>query len=382
MTSAGADRPWLPASAVGISVVLWSTAYGLSAIVLVTASPAVLSVLRVALAVPLMVGLLFARPAPRRAVAGTLAAALRRPITVVLALSGVVLFYLPSNIGLSMSGPGTAALVSASLPVLTALLAWAVIRERMTRRVALGLVLATCGIVLACGGASDVGIGALLLVVGLVSYAVYTVVLRRLGTAAPRRKSSARADDFRPLPDSLALATATAVWGAVLLVPWLAWELLAGVAALPSGGAGWTGILFLALVVTGPTMALYNYGAERVPAAVSATAAAVVPVLGYAFAVVLGEPVVPVKVIGGMLALTGTVVAALPVRDGTPHPDARDDVARVLPPPVSTGPASTHAAAARHPIKEHTDESDRRHPALRTRHRGRPRPPRPGGHRL
>lgn len=297
----------LPTVAVAISVLLWSTAYVLSAVVLVTASPAVLSELRLALAVPLMWALLLVRRRSAWRALRELWAALRRPATAVLGLTGVALFYLPSNLGLSISSPGTAALMSASLPLLTAVFAWAVIRERLTARVALGLVLTTVGIVIACAGASEPGLGAVLLVAGLVSYALYTVLLRRLGPATVSTRGSAPTD-------ALTLATATAIWGAALLLPWVGVEVAAGTARLPAEAGGWLSLLFLALVVTAPTMALYNYGAERVPAAVSGAAAAMVPVLGYVLALLLGEPLVPLRAAGAALAFGGVVLAALPSR--------------------------------------------------------------------
>jgi drug/metabolite transporter (DMT)-like permease len=295
-------------AAVAVSVVLWSTAYGLSALVLITASPAVLSELRLLLAVPAMLALVLLSRAPLRGLKPFLQA-MRRPFTILLALTGVSLFYLPSNLGLSLSSPGTAALMSASLPVLTALLAWWVIREPVSLTVAFGLLLTSVGIIISASGASTFGLGAVLLVAGLASYALYTVMLRRIGSGTDVTRRSV------PSTDPLVLATATAVWGAVLLLPWLGWEVVVGVASWPSGWVGWGSILFLALIVTAPTMALYNYGAERVPAAVSGSAAAVVPVLGYAFAVALGEPLDLVKAAGGVLALVGIVITALPRRE-------------------------------------------------------------------
>lgn len=303
-------RRGLPTSAVLVSVLLWSTAYGLSALVLVTASPAVLSELRVSLAVPLLIALIVVRGSPRRGLSD-LASALTQPATAVLALTGVALFYLPSSLGLALSSPGTAAVMSASLPVLTALLAWWLIRERPTQRVASGLVLATIGIVIGSTQVDEMGWGSLLLVAGLLSYALYTVLLRRRGAASPNRHMGA-GDPAGGVRDALVLATATAIWGSVLMLPWLAWELVSGGASWPSGTTGWLSILFLSLVVTAPTMALYNYGAERVPAALSGVAASAVPALAYGFAVLLGESLEIAKVAGGALALTGIVIAAVP----------------------------------------------------------------------
>lgn len=301
---AGQSLRWLPAAAIVLSVALWSTTYGLSAIVLVTASPAVLSELRLLLAVPLMLALV-ALLRPRLGMPAVLRT-LKRPRTVLLALTGVALFYLPSNLGLALSTAGTASLMSAALPVLTALGAWLLIREAITARVLAGLALTTIGIVVGSLGAVQLGLGALLLVLGLASYALYTVLLRRAGPPP----GDAPHDDGTS--DPLVLATATAIWGAVLLAPWFVWEVATGTASWPSDAPGWVSIAFLALVVTGPTMALYSFGAERVPAAVAGTATGAVPALGYAFAVALGEPVEAIKVLGGVLALVGIVIAALP----------------------------------------------------------------------
>jgi drug/metabolite transporter (DMT)-like permease len=154
----------------------------------------------------------------------------------------------------------------------------------------------------------------LLVVLGLVSYALYTVLLRRAGSTAQATIADDHTSpvDGPPPTDALVIATATAIWGAVLLSPWLLVEMISGSAAWPSTAPGWTAVAFLALVVTGPTMALFNYGAERVPAAVSGTATGAVPALGYAFAVALGEPIDAIKVAGGALALVGIIVAAMP----------------------------------------------------------------------
>ncbi|WP_438354279.1 DMT family transporter [Microbacterium sp. CJ88] len=311
------SRPWLPYAAVGLSVVLWSTAYVLSALVLDTASPAVLSELRLLLALPLMVALVALRGRPGMA---ALAASLRDRRAVILGLTGVALYYLPSNLGLASTGAGTAALMSASLPVLTAALAWLVLRERMNAGMTTGLVLATAGVALASVGA-QVGVGAGLLVAGLVAYAAYTVLLRRW--ALPEAPA-------RPLPEPVVLSTATVVWGVVMLLPWLGAEQVAGTIAWPSDAVGWLGILLLAFVVTVPTMVLFNYGAERVPAVVSGTATAGVPVLGYGFALLLGETPQPLKVLGGVIALVGIAVSVIAAR-----PRAHAAGAAAERPPVS-----------------------------------------------
>jgi drug/metabolite transporter (DMT)-like permease len=276
--------------AVIISVVLWSTAYALSGIVLETSSPAVLSVLRFVIALVVLVPIAWRRPGFARA--------MRSPRTIVLGLTGVTVYYSLTNIGLLFTTAGTAALAAALSPVLTTVLAVAVLRERPSRRTIIGLALATVGVALVAASGLRFDGGVLLCVIALASYALYTVLLRR---------DAGGADS----PDAIVLATATAVWGTALMVPWLVVEVATGGARMPDGFAGIGGILFLGLVVTAPTLVLFNYGAERLPAAISGIAIAGIPALGYAFAIVLGEAPDAVKVVGGVIALVGIVVATL-----------------------------------------------------------------------
>lgn len=285
----------LPLAAVAASVVLWSTAYVGSAIVLETASPAVLSVLRFLIALLVLVPLAARRPGFLRV--------LRSPRTIVLGITGVALYYSFANVGLLFTTAGTAALANAALPVLTAAAAVLVLRERLPARTIVGLVLATVGVVLIAAAGLRVDVGLLLCLVALAAYALYTVLLRR---DADGRVAAAE----EPV-EPLVLATGTAIWGTAVMLPWLAVEALAGGASLPSGAPGILALLFLGLVVTAPTMVLYNYGAERLPAAVSGIATAGIPALGYAFSLLAGERPDAVKVVGGVVALAGIVVATL-----------------------------------------------------------------------
>ncbi len=290
MTSA--SRTWLPLAAIGLSVVLWSTAYVTSSFVLGGSSPAVVSVLRFAIALVVLV--------PLAAVRRGLWTAIRDPRTVLLGLTGVTLYYSFANIGLLFTTPGTAALTAALLPALTAVAGVVILRERVRGRVLVGLILATVGVALVAVAELRLDLGVMLNVVGLTSYAIYTALLRK-DAGTPNT------------PDALALATATSLWGTVLMLPWLALELITGTARLPASGPEWIAILYLGLIVSAPTMVLFNYGAERLPAAISGVATAGIPAVGYLFAVLLGEPATVLKNIGGLIAVAGIIIATVRV---------------------------------------------------------------------
>lgn len=294
---------WLPLAAIGVSIVLWSAAFVLSDWALESGSAAVLSVSRFAIALVVLVPLAARRPHFVRT--------LRQPRTIVLGLTGVTLYYSLANIGLLFTTPGTAALTAAFLPVLTALAAVLIIRERLNGRTIAGLMLATIGVALVAASGFRIDIGVLLNIAALASYALYTVFLRR---------DAQRLGSTMDAPDPLVLATATGIWGTAIMLPWLGWEALTGTLAAPTDPRGLLSILILGLVVTAPTLVLFNYGAERLPAAISGVATAAIPALGYGFALLLGEPFDVVKGLGGAIALCGVLVATLATPDVEPSP--------------------------------------------------------------
>jgi drug/metabolite transporter (DMT)-like permease len=237
----------MPLVAVGIAVLLWSTSFGLSAEVLRTASPAVLSVGR------FVIGLLILVPVAARRSGFTIT--LRRPRTVLLGLLGVALYYSLTNVGLEFTTPGTAALSNAALPALTAIAGLFILRERLGLRTIIGLVVATAGVVIVAGSGLGLDLGVVLCLIGLACYALYTVFLRR-GTVSAESVDSVAGPTPAERVDPIVLATATAIWGAVIMLPWLGFEVASGTASAPSGWAGIGSLTFLGVVITAPPCAL------------------------------------------------------------------------------------------------------------------------------
>jgi drug/metabolite transporter (DMT)-like permease len=288
--SAPSSRARLPLIAALACVVVWSTTYAVSVAVLHGASPAVLSVVRFAVAGAALLPFAMRRPGFRRS--------LLAPRTIVLAVCGIALYYAFTNIGLSWTTAGSGALSAAMTPVMTTAFALLLLRERPSLRTGLGLVLTTAGVVVVGGAGLRLDAGLVLCLVGLAAYALYVVLLRR----------------STPDVDAVVLGTTTTIWGAVMMAPWLAIEAGAGILHWPSSPVVWGGILYEGLLVTAPTMILFSYAAERLPAAISGISIAGIPVLGYLVALLFGEPWDAVKALGGLVALAGIVVATVPRR--------------------------------------------------------------------
>jgi drug/metabolite transporter (DMT)-like permease len=286
----------VPLAAQAAAVVIWATTFVVSASALATTSAATLTVLRFALGAAVLMPL-----AVRR---GGLGRVLKAPTTAVLGLTGVAAYYGLQNLGLLYTTAGTAALLQAVLPVATAVLAIVVLRERLTAGSVTGLVLASAGVILVASAGARLDRGAVLVVAGVVGYAIYTVLLRRLG-----RPGSAADPVGVVAADPVVLAAATALWGLVFLLPWQAWEIATGSAHLPAGGAAVTATLYLGIVASGGTLLLWTYGAVHTPASVSGALTAAIPALGYALAVLTGEQATLSKTTGGILAIVGVLLA-------------------------------------------------------------------------
>lgn len=306
-------RARLPLVAALACVVVWSTTYAVSVAVLHGASPAVLSVVRFAVAGIALLPFAIRRPGFRRS--------LLAPRTIALAICGIALYYAFTNIGLAITSAGSGALSAAMTPVMTTVFAVILLHERLTVRTAVGIVLTTAGVVIVGGAGLSLDVGLLLCLIGLASYALYVVLLRR------------RPPDV----DAIVLGTTTTLWGTALMAPWLLIEAALGILRWPADGWTWGGILYEALIVTAPTMVLFSYAAERLPAAISGITIAGIPVLGYLFALAFGETWDPVKAVGGLVALVGIAVATVSL------PRRRTPIEPLTVPGAPTGPVEVVA---------------------------------------
>ncbi len=221
----------------------------------------------------------------------------------------MALYYSLTNISLEFTAAGTVALTNAALPALTAVLGAFILRERLAFRTLAGLVLATAGVAIVAGSGLTLDVGVVLSLAGLASYGLYTVLLRKELVIAAKKQESTGQPATTDV-DPLVLAAATAIWGTAIMLPWLALEALSSSASLPSALAGWGGLAFLGILITAPTIVLFNYGAQRLPAAVTGIITAAIPALGYLFALLLGESFNTTTAVGGGIALVGVLVAS------------------------------------------------------------------------
>jgi drug/metabolite transporter (DMT)-like permease len=168
---------------------------------------------------------------------GTLRSATRRDHgrLAVLSILGIALNQTLFLVGLRMTAPVNAALLSVTIPVFTAAIAVALGHERASWRLGIGLLTAIAGVVWLTGIGS-VDRGALVILANCVSYSLYIVLSRatiqRLGT--------------------LTVVTWIFTWGVLLFAP-------LGMPDLVAGAASWTprAWALLAYIVAMPTIVAY-----------------------------------------------------------------------------------------------------------------------------
>jgi drug/metabolite transporter (DMT)-like permease len=226
------------------------------------------------------------------------------PRAVVFGLLGTLCFNVPLTFGLQHVTAGTAALLNATSPVFTVVLASILLDEELRPRMVAGLSLALLGsVVVAAGSGGEFGVGgeqlwgcALVLLAGIV-WAIYSVTVKPwLGPIPP---------SSIPMIGSLA--------GLPLVLPFGVVGFVAGLERLDT--VGWISLLQFAVGASIIAPILFAIGLQRSKASRAGMYGYLTPLFGVvAGAALLGERIGPATIAGGTMILGGVVVATLAPR--------------------------------------------------------------------
>lgn len=288
-------RPWLNEIGPVAVVLIWGSNFVVMKAVLAVMHPHAMNALRLSVSC-LVLGLLHLRvrrkapgPPPRdqwRAIVGT-------------GLVGYLLYQVAFIIGLNRTTAGSAALIMASAPIWTALLAKALRYEFLRRLSWIGLLTSIAGTVLIVLSGSqhvelgpDVLGGNLVMLVAALLWGSYTAL-------------------NRPLLSTIRPVTLT-FYGVALSLPFLVAlgaPYLAEVDWGAVSAAAWAGIVFSGALSTGIAIALWNEAVRSMGASHTAAYGNVTPFVALVgSAVLLGEPVFPGQIVGGVLIIGGLVL--------------------------------------------------------------------------
>jgi len=219
----------------------------------------------------------------------------------VMSFFGNFLFSLCMLYGISMTTATAAGVILATLPAVVALLSWLLLREHLTRRVIVAVILAVGGIALLqlarptdASSRGAAWLGNLLLFGAVLCEATYVIVAKRLAaTRAPQRVS--------------ALVN---LWGLVLITPFGLWQ-LGKVDLLAVTGAIWLLLVFYSLAASLFAVWMWVAGLKSVPANQAGVFTVALPIAATAVGTLaLGESFTAVHALALALASAGVVLIA------------------------------------------------------------------------
>lgn len=273
------------------TLLIWGSTFVITKVVLREAGPLALTGLRFAIA--------FAVLAPLAARQGFRLGQIFQPNFLLFGLTGTTLFYAFQNIGLNYTSVSSTVLIQSSTPAITALLAVFFLKERLSISQIIGIGLVTFGVVLvgitgtSTAGSSNPALGNLLVFGSALAWSVYTIQGRRM------------------VSDHSALVMTAASIGAGLLflIPFVGWEAWSiGLPHFSLGGI--LGVAYLGLAASGLTMFLWNYALHYLPASVATPYINLIPIIGLASALFLGEAPPWMQIVGGGLAILGVLLSS------------------------------------------------------------------------
>lgn len=207
------------------------------------------------------------------------------------------LYFLFESNALRFTSASQAGMISATVPILTAIGAWLVLSEPVGKRMILGIAMAVGGIiVITLAGSSDSGASRPVLGNSL----EFLAMICAAGNLVSVRGLSRRYNTW--------LLTALQTFaGAVFFLPGLIPLLRSGIGF---SGIPWLPVLYLGVAASLAAFGLYNWGMGRIPAARASSFINLVPVvaaLGAWF--ILDERLTSLQILGGGIVLLGVILS-------------------------------------------------------------------------
>lgn len=219
------------------------------------------------------------------------------PRLILFGVTGMVLHLGFEIVGLKYTSASSAALVIASAPAVTAAFSIAFLGERLTVLRWLGIAASIAGVVLVTQGETDptyplAWIGNLLVFGGVIMWGVFTIQGKKMSLHLP----------------PLVTTTAATIAAAILTIPMAAGEIaLTGAPNITVSSA--LSLLYLGIFASAAAYGLWNSALRHVDASVAGPFINLVPVLGVIFALLIGERLTVLQVIGGLVVALGIAVS-------------------------------------------------------------------------
>jgi drug/metabolite transporter (DMT)-like permease len=227
-----------------------------------------------------------------------------------LSMIGIVASFVLAYTGISLTLSSDSSLLIVGEVIFTAIFAYVLLRERITRNRLIGLIVGTAGAVILITGAAGHNtetapnrvLGDILVLGCLACESYYTV----RGAAYLERN------------DSISMLAWVNMVSLVVWVPVLGYYAYTGELAQMSA-ATWGASVYMALVTSILCYFLWFHGVRTVGATVAAVALLFQPVVGALVGIqVMGDPITLTFIIGGVLVVGALLISGIPERTSVP----------------------------------------------------------------
>jgi len=273
-----------------ITMVIWGSTFVVTKGINEQVQPFTLAFVRVTIGALVLLGCAFVRQA--RGGEHSPWSALPWKTMVTMGVIGVVLYYAVFNYSLVYTSASQGALVQSCIPAMTALVAVVWLREHASAARWAGIVLSMVGVLIVFSGADAQSgsaslYGNVLMFISAVLWGVYTSMAKRVAK-------------FDPIQVTAGIIGA----GAILLLPLAAFEV--GAQGLPQiDQKAWLGMAYLGAGASGLAYMMYSAALKHVDASEAGVYTNLIPIVGVATGMMLGEPLTLRAIVGGLVVLVG-----------------------------------------------------------------------------
>jgi drug/metabolite transporter (DMT)-like permease len=289
---------WAVYSGLVFTMFVWGLAWPVGRLLATNLPPVSIAAIRYAIVIPVLFAILWFREGSFKIERSWI------PILVVMGVLNTTLYQIFFLYGVKYAAASDDSLVIGIGPVLIAIMASFVLKERLTGTKILGFASGLAGIVTISILSPNTQVlnrtlGVTLVFGGATAYALYTVILRRF-------IARNRANNHGPQQSSLSILSWISLFGWFFLIPL---SLLEAPWTYSWDPGSWLGILYLAILSTVVGYFLYIEGVSKIGAGRSGIFGNLVPVFGVLTSfLVLNESLSPWTAVSFLLILAGVLL--------------------------------------------------------------------------
>lgn len=292
-------QTWPVYSGLVLTMFIWGLAWPVGrALEIANLPPVSIAAIRYAIVIPILFAVLWLRERSFRIERSWI------PTLVIMGILNTTLYQVFFLYGVKYAAASDDSLVIGIGPVLIAIMASVVLKERLTGTKILGFASGLAGIITISLLSPNTQVpnrllGVTLVFGGATAYALYTITLRRF-------ISTNRVSDHEMGPSSLSILSWISLFGWFFFIPF---SILEGPWNYTWDASSWAGIIYLAVLSTVVGYFLYIEGVSKIGAGRSAIFGNLVPVFGVLTSyLLLGENLSPWTAVSFLLILVGVLL--------------------------------------------------------------------------